>query len=199
MTDTTWIKIYRKIMDNGMFQDSKTLHVFLFLLLKANVKQSEWCGRTIKRGQLVTSYGSISENTGMSISSARRAMKSLMASGEIITEPTNRYNLVTIVKYNDYQDKYADCEQPDEQSGEQSAEHRIKNTKNVKNKKSKSTSRSVKQPTSESGNKPGRYVKKIWERTRNIPKQYLGRFDTEDAWDLYVEQHREEVEKAYGL
>ena len=190
MNDGSWFKIYRKILSWKWFQDSKTLHVFLFLLARANIKTSFINGKTIKRGQVVTSYASIAEATGMSVSSARRAIENLVSTGEIKTKTTNQFSVITITKYETYQEKYADFEQPNEQAAEQADEqadeqHHKKNKKKVEEKKPK-------EPPKETA-----YLPQYWER--DIPEKYHGKFQTEDDWWEFVNQNKAEVEAAYEL
>lgn len=198
MNDNTWFKVYRKILDWDWFLNSRTLHVFIFLLARANIRTSSMSGRIIKRGQVVTSYPKIAEATGMSVSSARRAIENLVSTGEIITEPTNKYNLITIVKYEMYQAQRRDLEQADEQADEQ----HHKKGKNTRKKGTGKKHTAPKAPADLSQIKeieenPDAYVPQYFEL--NIPAQYVGKFESEDEWWAYVDNHREEVEQAYEL
>ena len=186
-----WLKIHRRIQHWKWFSDPKTLSVFLYLLLRANIKSSYFNGRLIRRGQVVTSYNSISAATGMSVSSARRAVENLVSTGEIKTQKTNQFNIITIVKYETYQEKYADFEQSEEQSDEQAREQdHKKNKKKEEGKKKPAPAKPRKAEKKE-------YIPQYWER--DIPKQYYGKFQAEDDWWEYVNRHQEEVEAAYGL
>ena len=191
--EETWIKLYRKITQWDWFTDSKTFHVFVYLLLSANIRDGKMKNRQIRRGQAVTSYMRIAMSTGMSVSSARRAIENLVSTGEIIVEPTNHYTLVTIVKYDSYQEKYAIPDQADTQP--QGSRRR-----KTGRRKSKTADRSEPEtrkeiPEESTEEKP--YIPQYWER--NIPKQYHGRFSTEDEWWDYVNRNKSEVEAAYEL
>lgn len=78
-------------------------HIFSHLLNKANYEDKYWQGILVKRGQLITSLPHLSEETGISIQSVRTCLNHLKSTGEITDKSTNKYRLITIVKYNTYQ------------------------------------------------------------------------------------------------
>ena len=102
--DEGYIKIHRKIRNWQWYEDSNTLHVFMDLLLEANYEDSKVGLQEIKRGQVFTSLKRISENTGLSFQNIRTALSKLEKSGEINKQITNKYSIITINKYNDYQE-----------------------------------------------------------------------------------------------
>lgn len=100
-----FIVLHRKILDWEWFNDSNMVHVFLFLLLSANHKDKKWRGIDVKRGQLITGRLKIKAKTGISEQSIRTALTNLQETGELTIKVTNKYSLVTIVKYDEYQNK----------------------------------------------------------------------------------------------
>lgn len=103
MMQEGYVKISREILKWEWYNDSKMVHVFLHLIVNANYKQKEWRGQTIQRGQLVTGIKSLSSATNVSTMSIRTCLRRLKLAGEITIKPTNKYSLVTIVKYDIYQ------------------------------------------------------------------------------------------------
>lgn len=101
--DNGWIKLHRKFLDWEWFNIDHMTKVFLFLLLSANHEDKEWQGRVIKRGQLVTGRDSLSKKTGVSHQSIRTCITRLKSTSEITIESTNKYTIITITKYEDYQ------------------------------------------------------------------------------------------------
>lgn len=101
--DNGFILIHRNILNWGWFSDANTFRVFLYLLLKANWQDSEWRGIKIKRGQLITGRNSVAQDTGISKQSVRTSLNNLKSTNEITIQSTNKFSVVTIVKYNDYQ------------------------------------------------------------------------------------------------
>lgn len=98
-----FIKLYDKILSWEWFSHPNTLCLFIYLLLKAYYKDTAIGGKVIHRGQLVTSLPKISTDTGLSIQQARTAIAHLVSTGEITDESSNQNRIITIVKYDDYQ------------------------------------------------------------------------------------------------
>lgn len=106
-----YIKIHRKFMWWGWYQNSQAVHLFMHLLLEANHADAQWQGHEVKRGQLITSIGHISIATGISQQSVRTLLKKFENTREILTKSTNKFTLVTICKYDDYQSNEAQHQQ----------------------------------------------------------------------------------------
>lgn len=98
-----WIKIHRKILNWEWYNDNNTKILFLHLLLTANHKDNKWQGQTIKRGQKLTSLNHLAKETNLSVRQTRSALERLKSTNEIAIKTTNRYTLITVEKYNDYQ------------------------------------------------------------------------------------------------
>ena len=98
-----FIKVYEQIVNWEWFKHPNTLCLFIYLLLKANYKDLDFHGRTIRRGQILTSLTSISTGTGLSVQQARTALAHLISTGEVTDEATNQGRLITVIKYDEYQ------------------------------------------------------------------------------------------------
>jgi len=79
------------------------VHLFIHLLIHANYEDKEWNGIILKRGQFATGLNALNRDTGISIQSTRTLLKKLEFTKEIIVNSTNKYSIITICKYNDYQ------------------------------------------------------------------------------------------------
>ena len=98
-----WIKIHRKFLDWEWFNKSEAVHLFMYLVLKANHKEGQWQGIDIKKGQFVTSFGKISSDTGISLQTIRTLLKKFEKTNEINIQTTNKFTTVTLCKYECYQ------------------------------------------------------------------------------------------------
>jgi len=109
-----WIKLHQKLSQWEWYQDSKTLHLFIHLLIHANFKARKWQGVEILRGQVLTGLKSLNESTGISVQSLRTSIKRLKSTGEITVESTSQFSIITISNFEKYQAKLTD--QPTNQS-----------------------------------------------------------------------------------
>lgn len=103
MTDGGWIKIHRSVMTWEWWDDRNVRDVWLTILLLANHKDTRWHGKIIKAGQFVTSYGKLSQQSGLTVQQVRTALNKLKETGEVTTESTNKRTLINVVKWADYQ------------------------------------------------------------------------------------------------
>ena len=139
------IKLHRKILDWEWFTSPSTLQLFIYLLLRANKEDKKWRGILIKRGQLVTSVATISEETKLSTQQVRTSLNRLKSTNEITSKTTNRFTLVTVCKYESYQ-LYEETEQQAKQQALQQTNNKqitnkqqqLKNNKNIRNNKKES-------------------------------------------------------------
>ena len=99
-----FIKLYKKMENWQWYKDSTTLHLFIDLLLDANYEDSKAGFEIIKRGQCLTSLKRMHERTGMTYQQIRTSLDKLKKTGEINKQTTNRYSIITIKKYNEYQE-----------------------------------------------------------------------------------------------
>ena len=99
-----WIKIYpHRLLEWEWYDDANMFRLFMHLLLKANYKDKQWHGLTIKRGQLVTSLANLSIETGLSIKKIRICLDKLISTGEIYKQTASKFTLITVCKYCKYQ------------------------------------------------------------------------------------------------
>lgn len=150
-----WIKIHRKLIEWEWYDDINTKVLFLHLLLTANHKDKKWQGKIIKRGQKITSIQHLADETNLTGQQIRTALSKLKSTGEITIEITNKYSLVTIEKYSDYQDG-------DEENNKQ-------NNKQINNQITSEQQANNKQITTNKNDKNDKNEKNIKEK--NIKKE----------------------------
>lgn len=131
---TTWIKIDRNILDWGWYTDANTFRVFIHLLITANIKPRMFLGVMINRGEVATSYASLSETLEISIRAVRTAITHLKTTGEVTVKRHPKFSVISIVNYDSYQgNRQAERQSSDSQAtvkGQQSKNERMKEYKN---------------------------------------------------------------------
>lgn len=103
MADGSYIKLHRKMTEWEWYSDINTKVLFLHMLLKANWKPKIWQGVPIDRGQFISSYSKLSEETGLTVGEIRTCLAHLKSTGEVAHEPYNKFGLFTVIKYDEYQ------------------------------------------------------------------------------------------------
>jgi hypothetical protein len=99
-----FIVLHRKMLDWEWYDDTNMVRLWLHLLFKANYKNMSWHRKIIKRGQLVTGREILAHETGLSVRQVRTCLDRLAECGCITKKTTNKYTLITICKYSNYQD-----------------------------------------------------------------------------------------------
>jgi len=107
-----FIQLHRKLMEWEWYTDQKTFKVFLHCLLKANFKDKQWRGSTIKRGQFVTSISHLASETGLTVKQVRTALDNLESTGEVGKQSTSLNTCITVIYYDKYQSEGKPMEQP---------------------------------------------------------------------------------------
>ena len=137
-----WIKIHRKIRDNCIYKDSHLLHLFIHCLLKANHKTNTFLFNkqeiTIERGQFVTGRLELANELNMNSSLVYRKLNILKNIGIVNIKTNNKFSIVTVLKYNTYQDMITTSEQQNEQqvnNKRTTSEQQVNTNKNGKNDK----------------------------------------------------------------
>jgi hypothetical protein len=100
---TTYIKLDRNIMSWGWYKDLNTFKLFIHLLLNANVKDHEFQGVTVHRGELATSQTSLATSTGLSRQNIRTALEHLRSTGDITINQHRKFSIISIPRYDYYQ------------------------------------------------------------------------------------------------
>ena len=140
----SWIKIFRELLQWEWFEKAEMVQLFIYLLLKASCEDKQWQGITVKRGQLVTSNGSMRRDLKLSEQQIRTCIKRLISTGEITYQSTNRYVIITICNYDKYQENKSTANEPineqantlptDEQRAINEQTTTSKEIKNIRNK-----------------------------------------------------------------
>ena len=165
--DAGWVKVHRCMLDWRWFTDGNTLKVWIWILLKANIKPHGFEGITVNRGQLATSYASIASQTKMTYDQARTAISHLRSTGEITVQRMSNFLVISIVNYNSYQCFIPDLNTDTSQSNPNHFPITSQQSKNEKNE---------------------RMIRNAWENKLNVPEDFRGRFPDADSYLAFMER-----------
>lgn len=98
-----YIKLHRKILDNGVFEDAELLKVFVWCILKANTTSNMVYGRKVDIGQFITGRITASEELKIRPSTIYKRLQKLKRQGYIDLSSTTKNTLITVVNYKSYQ------------------------------------------------------------------------------------------------
>jgi DNA-binding Lrp family transcriptional regulator len=98
-----YIKLHRKILDNGVFADAELLKVFVWCILKANTTPNVVYGRKVEVGEFITGRITASEELHLKPSTIYKRLQKLKAQGYIDISSTTKNSLITVVNYKSYQ------------------------------------------------------------------------------------------------
>lgn len=85
------------------YKDTNAKSVFIHCLLKANWEDRKWQNIEIKRGSFITSVETLATELSLSVQQTKTAISKLKSTNEITSTATNKFTLLTVVKYEDYQ------------------------------------------------------------------------------------------------
>ena len=102
MLENGFIKLSRRVMLAWWYKELATAKLFIHMLMSANYADRMWNEILVLRGSLVSSIRSLSSETGLSERQVRTALVHLEDKGEIKKEPSRKYTIFTITRYDFY-------------------------------------------------------------------------------------------------
>jgi hypothetical protein len=101
--DNGFIFLHRKLKDWEWYLNIPVKTLFIHCLIMANFKNKKWQGIEIKRGSFITSINKLHIETGLSERQVRTALDKLIMTNELTSQSNNKYRIITVLNYNDYQ------------------------------------------------------------------------------------------------
>lgn len=128
-----WIKLHKQMKEWEWYKKPNTLALWIHLLLSANWEDKQWRGITIKRGQLVTSNRKLSLETGIPLQPTKTSLTNLQNAHQITRTSTSKYTIISINKYEDYQELATQKTTSEQPTKRKPATHKLTTTKEIKN------------------------------------------------------------------
>jgi DNA-binding transcriptional regulator GbsR (MarR family) len=150
-----YIKLHRKILENGIFRKPKVSHLFNYCLLRANWSDKTiiWNGQSlvVERGSFITGRRQIALETGLSEQNVRYALRTLHTFGMVKPsneKSTSKFTYLTVCNYNDYQHLEDEGNQQSNQqvtSNQPASNQQVTTDKNNNNNNTKETNKNLKE------------------------------------------------------
>ncbi len=107
MEDKSYIKLFRKLLKSPIWENEKALKIWLWCLLKAtHIERNQLVGQQIiqlKKGQFIFGREKASEELNMTESIVYKYIKLLEKLQMISINSNNKFSVVSIEKWEDYQ------------------------------------------------------------------------------------------------
>lgn len=107
MEDGSWIKLYRKILKSPIWENEKALKIWIWCLVKATHKERiQLVGQqevNLEKGQFVFGRKKASEELSMTESTIYKYIKLLEKLQMISLKSNNKFSIVSVEKWEDYQ------------------------------------------------------------------------------------------------
>ena len=98
-----WIKLHRSLLDWQYYGSVPCKLLLIHLLVSVNYEDKRWQGTVIKAGSLVTTHKKLANEIGLTIRQIRYALNTLESCQEIVTQTTNRFSVISLVKWEELQ------------------------------------------------------------------------------------------------
>lgn len=143
MLNKGFIKLHKKLTDWEWYSDANTFRLFMHLLLTAEYKPKKYKGVIVPIGSSVTGRDALSKVLCLTPQQIRTALNKLKSTNEITIKTTNKFSIITLSKWLDYQDKITIEEKKTEERNQQvtnnqpTSNQQVTTSKEVKNKRTK--------------------------------------------------------------
>ncbi len=102
-----YIKLYRQLRGKGFYRNSKYVHLWVHLLLKANHGETEllWDGGVVRLvpGQFITGRKELSKETGIRETTIEDILKLFENQHQIRQQTYSKFRIITIENWEEYQ------------------------------------------------------------------------------------------------
>ena len=111
--NNTWIKLPRNFQNWRWYKESNMVHLYLYLVMNANLLSENYFDINIKRGEIMISLSRLSTDTNLSIKTLRTCLDRLKRTHEIEYRNLNHGRIIIIVNYDMFQPIGIDETAPD--------------------------------------------------------------------------------------
>jgi len=99
MQSSNWVMLSRLVMREPWYTDLNAKAVFIHILLTVKFTEQYFKGIKLQPGQCVTTFKKLAEETGLTVTKIRVAIKKLEKAEILTRKITNKFTVITLVKY----------------------------------------------------------------------------------------------------
>ncbi len=161
MDNQGFIIFHRKVTDHPIFKSAGLFRLFFYLVCKANHQENRFLFNgeevVVKRGQLITGRLALSKALREKPSTIRNWCQTLSKSGIVDIKSNNKFSLITIIKYSQYQSNQVSTD--NKKDNQRTTKGQQKDTNNNDNNVTKNTAEAT--PTAEESFNQKEYIKSL--------------------------------------
>jgi hypothetical protein len=131
-----WVKIHRVFDKWEWYSSPNCVTVFIDILLRANYEDGRYLGVSIPAGSFTTSPEQIAKRTGLTRQQVRTVLTKLKSTNEITIKTTNKFTMISIVKWDFYQ-KETETSNQQVTNKQPTSNQQVTTSKNLRNKEVK--------------------------------------------------------------
>ena len=103
MTNQGFVKVPRQLLNWRWYSNRNVRLVFLDLLMRAAWGDCDYLGTRLSRGQVAVSVAELAANNQLTAQQTRTALDHLKSTGDITTESTPKFTIITLNFYDELQ------------------------------------------------------------------------------------------------
>ena len=184
-----FILLHRRIIKEWeWYSNINDTRLWVHCLLRANWEDNWYDGILIKRGSFMTSYKSLSSETGLTIQQVRTSLAHLKKTDNLTIENNHQYSIITIKNYDKYQ-----CEQQTNNTSitrnQQTSNKRVTtNNKDNKDNKEKINNKYIVEIVNYLNIRTGQHYKSTTDKTINLVNARLNEKFTIDDFKIVIDK-----------
>lgn len=182
----TWVKLYRKLEDSSFYLDSRIVHLWVHILIKARAFEEKtiFGGNeiTLNPGQFVTGRKKLSRETGIEESKIQRSLKVFEKCLMIEQQTNSQSRLITVLNWDTYQG--SEQQMNNKRTANEQQMNTIKESKKEERKNKNNTSKpeNINKGKTEAPNVTD------FEITENLQKWSIEKGVSPDQLEKYIEE-----------
>ena len=111
--NNTWIKLPRNFVNWRWYKETNMVHLYLYLVINANLQPEDFLDIRIKRGEIMISLSRLSKDTNLSVKALRICLDKLKRTNEIEYRKLKHGRVIIILNYDKFQPYGIDEAVPD--------------------------------------------------------------------------------------
>lgn len=98
-----FILLHKSLLNWEWYDEPNVMRLYIHSMLKANYSDANWRGKSLKRGQFISTPKKLGTELNLTVKQIRTALAKLESTGEMASEGTSQHTVFTVKNYDRYQ------------------------------------------------------------------------------------------------